>query len=66
MSDATVDRTHENEPVDNEVVVTLPGGYVARFFVQGLSDEEYIMRAEMLLEIDNRQKARKAEDVENE
>lgn len=40
-----VDRTHEFSTPDNEVVVTLECGWEERFWVAGLTDEEYIKRA---------------------
>ena len=48
MDQATVDRTFEDCPEDPEIVVTLPCGHTERFFITGLSDQEYVTRAQTL------------------
>ena len=45
----TVDRTF-----DNITIVTLENGYKIRFFVRGLTDEEYIKRTRKLEKIDKK------------
>ena len=44
----TVDRTYEFAKPDNEIVVTLEDGHTQRFWLTGLTDEEYIKRARYL------------------
>jgi hypothetical protein len=48
VSKPTVDRTYEFAEPDNEIVVTLEDGYTERFWLKGLTDEEYIKRARYL------------------
>lgn len=50
VSKPTVDRTYEFAEPDNEIVVTLEDGYTERFWLKGLTDEEYIKRARYLRE----------------
>lgn len=53
LSQPIVDRTYEFEKHDPMVRVILEDGYVARFWIQGLTDEEYIMRAREFQREDN-------------
>lgn len=48
VSKPTVDRTYEFAEPDNEIVVTLEDGHSERFWLTGLTDEEYIGRARYL------------------
>jgi hypothetical protein len=48
VSNIIIDRTHEYEEVDPEITIIFPDGYKIRFLLQGLSDKEYIRRAEIL------------------
>lgn len=48
VSKPTVDRTDEFAEPDNEIVVTLEDGHTRRFWLSGLTDEEYIRRARHL------------------
>lgn len=50
-----VDRESEQVEGDPEVVVTLKDGYTERFFLKGLSDEEYVKRARILRELERRE-----------
>ena len=45
---AIVNRLYEFDPDEPEVIVTLENGYKERFWVQGLSDKEYINRTKKL------------------
>lgn len=45
VSKPIVDRTYEFAKPDNEIVVTLENGHIERFWIQGLTDNEYIERA---------------------
>lgn len=53
MKTDTVDRTREFSKLDNEIVVTLKCGHTERFWVTGLSDDEYIKRARCLIKRSN-------------
>lgn len=44
----TVDRIFESAKIDNEIIVTLEDGYVERFWLKGLTDEQYIQRTRLL------------------
>lgn len=45
---AFVNRLWEFDPDEPEVIVTLENGHKERFWVQGLSDKEYINRTKKL------------------
>ena len=47
-----VDRPTNEAGIDAETVVIFPDGYRVRFWVTGLSDDEYIRRAELLRSIE--------------
>ena len=49
-----VDRTLENVGDDSEVVVELPCGYKERFWLVGLTNEEYIKRTKQLKKLINK------------
>lgn len=49
---ATVDRALEFHRPDTEVLVTLEDGYTMRFFIAGLTDEEYIFNTRTIRELE--------------
>lgn len=44
----TVDRTHENDPTEPAVYVTLEDGYEEKLWIPGLTDAEYIDRVKSI------------------
>jgi hypothetical protein len=47
-----VDRTWEFAKPDPEIKVTFPGGYYVRFWIQRLTNQEYIKRAMLIRQED--------------
>lgn len=48
-----VDRLNESEDADASIVVIFPDNHKIRFWLMGLSDEEYIRRAKIIRENEN-------------
>lgn len=58
MIDGTVDRTWENDPdPDSSVTVTLDNGFKVDFWMKGLTDKEYISRANIIYRLENKGEA---------
>jgi hypothetical protein len=57
MSDAEiiVDRTNESGGGHQEIAVVFPDNHKVRFWLMGLSDEEYIRRAKIIRENENKE-----------
>ena len=47
-----IDRTNENREPNNEIIVTLEDCSTVKFFISGLSDDEYIDRAQAIQKIE--------------
>ena len=55
MSKVLIDRSLENNGDDSAVLVVLPCGFRARFWLTGLSDTEYEARAKQIKELEEKE-----------